>query len=373
MKTQKSGVKAPHSRKTEDGEKRRQSAALQRESGEKDRGCCPRRHFPCPHRVATVYLCADAGRRDSVRRPNPSGRAGRRPGPRPHKGKTVIARHFRVVINHCRPPLALFAALVYLSGPVLFGADQADQKDEKKGDNKAAIAQLTKDFKSSVTRGKLIIVEKFAKLGEGAARPLCDAMLDKDDKVATAALVALEKAHPTLYKPVVKLVIDDQMKNRAKALEEFSMMGADALPALGLLVARSRSALAEAKTDQRFVAVVKEYMKTISAIGPEERETVEFLKDAVESPIAQIREDALERLVAWAGDNEARRKEVLPLLKTGIALPGADALPFIKAAGRFGGLSRGLLPALKKLKLSGMAAVRDAATEAVEAIEKSLP
>jgi hypothetical protein len=279
----------------------------------------------------------------------------------------VVARHFRGAINHCRFSLALFAALVCLSWAVVHGAHQTD---EKKGDNKEAIAQLTRDFKSSVPRGKLIIIDKLAKLGEGAARPLCDAMLDKDDKVVNAALVALEQAHPALYKPVVKLVIDDQMKNRAKALEEFSTMGAQALPALGLLVARSKSALTQAKTDQRWVEAVKAYTKAISAIGPEERETVEFFKDAVESPVASIREDALAWLVAWAGDKEARRKEVLPLLKTGIALSGADAIPFIKASGRFGGLSKGLLPALKKLKLSGMAAVRDAATEAVEAIEK---
>jgi hypothetical protein len=279
----------------------------------------------------------------------------------------VIDRQFLGVINHGRFPLALFAALVCLSGPVLHGQDQ---KDGKKGDKKEAIAKLAKDFKSSVPRGKLIIIEKLAELGEGAARPLCDAMLDKDDKVANAALVALEEAHPALYKPVVKLVIDDQMKNRAKALEEFSAMGADALPALGLLVGRSRTALAEAKGNQRFVDVVKAYAKTISAIGPEERETVEFFKDAIESPVASIRDDSLQWLVAWAGDNEARRKEVLPFVKTGIARPGSEAIPFIKVAGQYKDLSKGMLPALKKLKLSGMAAVRDAATEAVEAIEK---
>jgi hypothetical protein len=303
--------------------------------------------------------------------PEPEGRAGRRPGrARPHRGETVIARHLLGVINHCRFSFALFAVLVCLSWPVLHAQDK---KDENKDDKKETISQLARDFKTSVPRGKLIIIEKLAKLGPGAARPLCDAMLEKDDKVANAALVALEQAHPTLYKPVVKLVIDAEMKNRAKALEEFSAMGADALPALGLLVARSRKALAEAKMNQRFVDVVKAYSKAISVIGPEERETVEFFKDAVESPVSQIREDALQWLVAWAGDKEARRKEVLPFLKTGIALPGAEAIPFIKAAGQFKGLSKGLLPALKKLKLSSMAAVRDAATEAVEAIENQLP
>lgn len=282
---------------------------------------------------------------------------------RPHQDKTVIAHHFIGVISHCRFALALVAALVYLQCAVLYGQG-------KKDENKEAIAQLAKGFKSSTQGGKLIIIDKLAKLGEGAARPLCDAMLDKDDKVSTAALVALEKAHPSLYKPVVKLVLDDQMKNRAKALEEFSAMGADALPALGLLVARSRSALADAKVNQQFVNVVKEYMKTLSAIGPEERETVEFLKDAVKSPLDQVREDALERLVKWADDKEDRRKELLPSLKRGIALSGDDAIPFIKAVGRFKGVSKELLPALKKLKLSSMAAVRDAATEAVEAIEQ---
>ena len=279
----------------------------------------------------------------------------------------MIARHILGVINHCQIPLALFAALVYLSSPVLHGQDK---KDEKKDDKKEAIAQLAKDFKSSNSRGKLIYIEKLGKLGEGAVRPLCDAMLDKDDQVSTAALVALEEAHPKLYKPVAKLVLDAERKNQGKALEELSAMGAAALPALGLLVARSRSFLADARSEKQHVVAVTAYAKTISAIGPEERETVEFFKDVVESPTAQIHNDALDWLVAWAGNKEDRRKELLPSLKTGLALPGAEALPFIKAAGRFEGLSKGLLPELKKLKLSSMAAVRDAATEAVEAIEK---
>jgi hypothetical protein len=278
----------------------------------------------------------------------------------------VIARRF-VVINHCQFPLAFFAALVSLSCSVLHGADQ---KGEKKGDKKEAVAQLAKDLKSANSRGKLVYIEQLAKLGEDAARPLCDAMLDKDHKVATAALEALEKAHPALYRPVVKLVIDDKMMNRATALEELSAMGSGALPTLGLLVARSRSALAAAMTNQQSVGVVKAYSKTISVIGPEEQETVEFFKDAAESPVAQIHGDALEWLVTWAGDKEDRRKEVVPCLKKGIAMPGAEAIPFIKAAGKYTNLSNGLLPELKKLKLSSRAAVRDAATEAVEAIEK---
>lgn len=278
----------------------------------------------------------------------------------------MIARPLLGVIKHCGFSLALFAALVCLSGPVVHGAEQ---KDEKKGDNKEAIAKLAKDFKSSVQRGKLIIIEKLAELGEGAARPLCDAMLDKDDKVANAALVALEKAHPALYKPVVKLVIDDQKKNRAKALEEFSAMGAEALPALGLLVARTRTALAEAKKDQQFVEVVRAYGKTLSVIGADERETVDVFKDAMDSPVVKIRDAALEWLVAWAGENESRRKEVLPFVKTGIARSGTEAIQYIKVAGLYKDLSKGMMPALKKLKLSNMAAVRDAATEAVEAIE----
>ena len=42
----------------------------------------------------------------------------------------------------------------------------------------------------------------------------------------------------------------------------------------------------------------------------------------------------------------------------------------IRTAGEYGKLSRDLLPALRQLKLSNTAAVREAATKAVEQIER---
>ena len=117
-------------------------------------------------------------------------------------------------------------------------------------------------------------------------------------------------------------------------------------------------------------AVVENRVVEVEKDCARERETVDVFKDAMDSPVIQIRDAALQWLVAWAGDDEARRKEVLPFVKAGIARPGAEAIQYIKVAGQYKVLSKGMLPALKKLKLSNMAAVRDAAAEAVEAIVK---
>jgi hypothetical protein len=77
---------------------------------------------------------------------------------------------------------------------------------------------------------------------------------------------------------------------------------------------------------------------------------------------------ALEFLHQWAGDDEKRRNEVLPLVKGGLSDISCQHA-CIKYLGEYGPLAKECLPQLKQLKLSSDAAVRDAATASVDKIE----
>jgi hypothetical protein len=80
---------------------------------------------------------------------------------------------------------------------------------------------------------------------------------------------------------------------------------------------------------------------------------------------------ALEYLVEWAGTDQLKRKELIPLLKVGLGHRGGGLLmKSIEISGSYGELAADLLPLLKGHKLSSDAGIREAASKAVEKIEK---
>ena len=235
------------------------------------------------------------------------------------------------------------------------------------GDDKDEIAKCVKDLKSTDLQARLKAVEKLTECGEGAARPLCDAMLDTNRKVAQAALVGVEKVSPKLYKPLATMALDKDVNNVRKALVDIYQLGKEARPAFGYLVARYKS---EAKREQAGTSInnyAGEYLAVISVIGGDSEECVTFFK-AVATSTHPTHHEAVIWLVEWAGADMARRKEVVPVIKARIS-DKAGAEYFIELAGKYGALSKDMLPALKKLKLSKEMTIRDAATKAVELIE----
>ena len=80
---------------------------------------------------------------------------------------------------------------------------------------------------------------------------------------------------------------------------------------------------------------------------------------------------ALKYLVEWAGTDQLKRKELIPLLKVGLGRSGGELLmKSIEISGSYGELAADLLPLLKEHKLSSNAEIREAASKAVEKIAK---
>jgi hypothetical protein len=245
------------------------------------------------------------------------------------------------------------------------------------------LAALVKKLKDPKAKVRLESVEEIGKMGEGAAeaaKPLCDALLDRSPQVAEAALKALEEVRPDLYKPLSTMLLDIDGTKHEKAIAELGLMDKDATPVLNLLHIRLRRELADGFLPSGgFTSIQKDLFHAIRRIDPDDGLTISHYK-AIAAPGTQnvfARQASLVALRVWAGDDEKRRKELIPLAIAGLAsddsvflVTGSLQSYCIEMLADYGPLAKSALPALKKLKLNSLAEVREAATKAVDKIEK---
>lgn len=248
--------------------------------------------------------------------------------------------------------MRLLLPVAFLTVTVPAPADDADD-----------IAKLTRDLKNRSAAVRLAAVEQLATKGDAATKPLCDSLLDKDVKVATAALAALEAVRPDIYRPLVSYLVDKPGR-RQEALKGLAALGEKAKP-LGTFYAariRATAALPPAMNDAAGLWAAFAACKATDAdIG-------KFARPYVLNRRDQYRAFALVVLANWAGEDKSRRKEVVPVLKVALQ----DEVTVMNAcliAGGWGEDARDLLPTLRQVKLAPGIAVRTTAERAIEMIE----
>jgi len=259
-----------------------------------------------------------------------------------------------------------------------------DAQPKGKGDTESAIDKLAKDLRNPNSNVRLKAVQKLGQL-EGADKDrvgllLCDAILDPVPTISKTAMQFLENVYPELYKYIVVIVLDESYSNKIQAIRELSKMGTKARPATRLLhkvissnminIIGSELDLAEASFD------------ALRQMEAYDLETLNFMKNIIftdEIPYrggkvyihGKVKILALEYLVEWAGTDQLKRKELIPLLKVGLGYrEGKLLMKSIEISGSYGELAADLLPLLKEHKLSSNAKIREAASKAVEKIEK---
>jgi len=257
-----------------------------------------------------------------------------------------------------------------------------DAQPKGKGDTESAIDKLAKDLRNPNPNVRLKAVQKLGQL-EGADKDrvsmlLCDAILDPVPTISKTAMQFLENVYPELYKYIVVIVLDKDSSNKIQAIRGLSKMGTKARPATRLLhkVISSNiqygsvSGLDEASFD------------ALRKMEAYDLETLNFMKNIIlthEIPYKGKKVYifdgykilALEYLVEWAGTDQLKRKELIPLLKVGLGRSkGQLLMKSIEISGSYGELAADLLPLLKEHKLSSNAEIREAASKAVEKIEK---
>lgn len=233
------------------------------------------------------------------------------------------------------------------------------------------IAGLAKGLKAKDYKARLAAVEEIGSKGPPAAATatdLCAAMLDSNQRVASAALQALEKVSPDLYRPVSTHLLDQNANQRAKALRDIREMGARAKPFTPVLLARLKASVIQGVGGD-------EYLEALQAVEADDAATVEFMTRlaAPRTTVPALRGPALIFLGNWAAGDEERGRKVLPFVRDGIVPNGPVLKTAVKVAGDLGPAARELLPVLRQAKLADDGELRKLATAAVANIEKSGP
>lgn len=231
--------------------------------------------------------------------------------------------------------------------------------------DKELVAPLLKGLESKKASERVAALEELTKLGE-KARPatsaISKALLDASPTVREAAAGCLEKVDPTLHKPLISIMLDKNEFERAGAVAQLGKLGARAKGAVPVLKSyysannarfkrearanwidiRTLEAMVEIVPDDAFVS--SEVLHLVSSAGIFRSQGLKMLEE-VDVP----KKKKVEALIAALGDANLRVTVIEQL-----ANYGADAKP--------------ALPTLMKLKFDSTAAVREAATKAIETI-----
>ena len=260
-----------------------------------------------------------------------------------------------------------------------------DAQPKGKGDTESAIDKLAKDLRNPNPNVRLKAVQKLGQL-EGADKDrvsllLCDAILDPVPTISKTAMQFLENVYPELYKYIVVIVLDNFEPNKIQAIRGLSKMGTKARPATRLMHKVISSNITSANERIKFTLISASF-DALRQMEAYDLETLNFMKDIIRTHEITYRDNkvyitedykilALEYLVEWADTDQLKRKELIPLLKVGLGYrEGKLLMKSIEISGSYGELAADLLPLLKEHKLSSNAKIREAASKAVEKIEK---
>jgi hypothetical protein len=254
----------------------------------------------------------------------------------------------------------------------------------------ADIPELLKDLRSKDPKVRLAALVRARDLGEKAAlaaTPICNCLLDSQPKLRTAALDAIERVRPDLYKPLATLVLDTQYGNRLSAVRQLQQLGTravetrlvlyDQLQTVGNLCLNNlEGGNPELKEFGRHYLPLRPLIDAINSVEPGYPEMITIVKQLavvsldgvkVHKSLKPILEhatgaDAVTFLHAWAGEYVTRRKELVPILKTSLDSRSKPAvLVALRMCGEYGELVQSLVPRIRQLKTSSDAETRETA------------
>ena len=196
-------------------------------------------------------------------------------------------------------------------------------------------------------------------------RTLCRIATDKSAKVRQAAVEAMEKVRPDLGKHLAVLIARDTIRVH-DTLGAIFQMGEQASDLIPVFVFDFTLAKAP-KGNEKYIADIA---GPLARIGGGEEEIVRLLISGYKSQNGVVRSAVAAALGIVAREHENMRKLVVPALKPALSDPPACAAAATSAK-ECGYEARELLPALRKVKLARDEAIRKAATEAIDAIERA--
>lgn len=254
--------------------------------------------------------------------------------------------------------------------------------------DKELVAPMLKGLKSKKATERTSALEELARMGE-KARPatsaIVEAMVDSTPAVREAAAGCLEKVDPTIHKQVVSILYDDTLAKQKEAIAQLAALGARAKGAVPILKYRYGNPIKIPFTTGRGVPTIDyalyEALEALVKIAPDDALTVGEVLRLVSQPVpvfpvrnapAQAAQRAAEQGRATGlrliGAVEATKAKKVTALVAALEDP-ANRVAAIGLLGNFGPDAKPALPALMRLKLDGVAAVREAATRAIDVIQ----
>jgi HEAT repeat protein len=272
-------------------------------------------------------------------------------------------------------------------------ADPGPRPDAEESPGESKVSRLVRDLKSENRAARIRAAEELGKMkeqGKPAARALCETALNTDQELRLAALEALEKIHPSLYKSVATLLLDREQHNQAQAARAIKLMGQEGNAATPVLLSHLKASYTPRQevNGRFFPGNVNEHlavmdMAALQAVAADEPETVSLMIELATfegqfGEGGQIRQAAIAALAELAKKQRDRRPAIVKALVAAAQFQSRVAgwqdqqtcIAAINALGAIGPDARQAIPELKKLKLSPDKSIREAASAAVEQIEK---
>jgi hypothetical protein len=273
-------------------------------------------------------------------------------------------------------------------------AGSGSRPDSPDGIANKKVADLVRDLMSERNADRIRAAEQLGKLkeeGRPAARALCEAAVSPDQPVRQAALEALEKVHPSLYKSVLTLIVDSNWYNHVQAAQAIGAMGEDGRPAAPVLLAhikwltQSHSGRPDGVFAGQFFSddpVVAD-IAALREIAPNEEATARAIIGLTASGEEyggagwKYRKAAATALGDLAKAQPRQRPAMVKALVAATdyhyprtnAIDRELAIAAMTSLGRIGPDAQVAIAQLKKLKLSSDATIRQAASAALEKIE----
>ncbi len=192
--------------------------------------------------------------------------------------------------------------------------------------------------------------------------------------MTAAAFEALEKVRPELYTPLREYLFARAWREQNANLEAIAKLGDRGRPAAGVLLRILEGSTSQTiKGAEGFRESVGDLLRTLEEIGARDTSTLAVVKLAASAkvPDLTIRRSALGFLKRWAEEDTSRRKDVVAATAAGLDSTNADFVcECLQSLREYGTDAVPALPAVKRLKLAKDAAVRAAATDAAERIER---
>jgi HEAT repeat protein len=271
--------------------------------------------------------------------------------------------------------------LVRRAARVAISAIEADLKAEKIEASQEKLKPLVAGLKDRLAKNRQNALNAISDLKEegihASEAVIAYFLTEKTVSSKNAALDCLERINPDLHKPLLTVLVDREYRNRVEAVRSIGEMGKKGLPAIPFLTQLYVGQDADAHYGESMRLAILKAIKEIDA-GQDAYAKLVLSAIPARKPVkggkgggvraSYLRSEAIKMGLELVKAEKVKAADLTrPLVEA--AQDSGCTVQAINALGALGKDASEALPFLKSLKSNPNAPIREAATEAVKAIE----